>query len=277
MLQHPTSIASATVAVLAATVAVQAAPISIDGFDFNYTENFDSLASTAAAPDTTVAWADDSTINGWSLRRNFNDVVTAYTPDDGASVPTGVTDSFLSYGADGATDRALGLFASGGDGTSFAAGVIVLQNNTGQTLTGDQIQVSYDLELWNKGVGLDDELFVYVAYDQPSNSPDFLVRGNFGAAGGSVVTQAPELTGSVADPGVTGQVDGNTTKATISGSLPSNITLEDGEFFALRFISQNTSGADSGFGVDNVSIAIPEPTSLSAVAIGSLLLLRRAH
>ena len=64
-----------------------------------YTQNFDTLATTGSS----VAWANDSTLAGWSLFRQPapGTAITSYAANDGGSN----TGSFYSYGTGTSTDR----------------------------------------------------------------------------------------------------------------------------------------------------------------------------
>lgn len=73
---------------------------------FTYNQSFDSLAASG----TSSAWANDSTLPGWSLFVSNGNPPPTYAIDTGSSNGG----AFKSLGASGNTDRALGGVGSSG-------------------------------------------------------------------------------------------------------------------------------------------------------------------
>jgi hypothetical protein len=124
---------------------VQAAgSVSITTLGVPYNQNFDSLANSG-----TPAWTNDSTLPGWYLSTDATPSVTSYMVGTGTSTNGG----FYSFGASSSTERALGGLGSnsyyGGSGTGKGYIGVILQNQTGGTIT--TLSVSYTGEQWRNG------------------------------------------------------------------------------------------------------------------------------
>ena len=134
-------------AIVAVAAPAQAA-ISVGSGAFSYVQNFDSLATSG----TTVAWANDSTLAGWSLFNSTAAAVTTYGADNGSSN----AGAFKSYGASGSSERAFGGLGSGGTyfGSPASGNVagwmaVAFSNDSGSTLAG--ITLAYVGEQWRNG------------------------------------------------------------------------------------------------------------------------------
>ena len=126
-------------AALSAVASTDAAIIVGPG-GITYSENFDSLPTSLAAP---VPWEDDSTLPGWYAAYTTT-VAKAFTTSAGGN-GTGQLYSFGSVNSvNGASDRALGSVATSATG-SIRHGIVFL-NNTGETIT--EFTVAYDGEQW---------------------------------------------------------------------------------------------------------------------------------
>src|SRR5262249_25070899 len=93
--------------------------VSVTSTTATYTQDFDSLGTTVGA------WANQSTIAGWSLYQVSSSVI----PTTGLTVDTGTGNSggAYNYGSTGSSDRAIGGVGSNTyGGTDFA---VALTNN----------------------------------------------------------------------------------------------------------------------------------------------------
>jgi hypothetical protein len=233
------------------------AVISVGSPSFIYTQSFDTLTTTASA---TVAWANDSTLAGWSL---FNGVGTALTTY-GADAGTNTTGTFRSYGAAGASDRAFGALGSGGTyfGSPAAGAVagymaLALSNDTGSALSG--FTLNFSGEQWRNGGN--------------ASAHTMVMEFGFGASFGAVASWTPAGSGfNFTSPAVgtpAAAVDGNSAGRVngLGGAI--STPWAAGETLWVRWIDVNELGNDHGLAIDDLSLrvtAVPEAHS------GALLL-----
>lgn len=241
------------------------AQVSLTDASATYTQNFDTLATTG----NTVAWANDSTLAGWSLFNASGNAITAYRAGDGG-VNNG---SFYSFGSSGSSDRALGGVASGGayfgspaSGTLAGWIVVGFTNDTGLALTsatvafaGEQWRNGGNASAqtmalqWGLGASLASTSFAPTGFDWASP----ITSTTAAAVDGNGVGRVPSLGGVLA---TTGWAPGQT--------------------LWLRWAENNDSGNDHGLAIDDFSLAVtavPEPasTALLLAGLGALGLLAR--
>jgi hypothetical protein len=120
------------------TIATVPPTISLTTSGVAYTQNFDTLSNVALSTTNTLS------INGWDMTETGGGARDneQYAVDTGGST-TGDT---FSYGATGATDRALGELRSGTLIPNFGA---AFTNTTGATITS--LLISFDGEQWRFG------------------------------------------------------------------------------------------------------------------------------
>ena len=198
------------------------------GVTSSYSQNFNSLTGTT--------WTDNSTISGWYASR------TAIVQGTGSS-STGAMYSFGSSGTP--ADRALGGLESNGTG-AIAFGV-QFNNNSGGVLTS--INVAYVGEQWRQ---------------DPSTTPDVI---NFyykvaTTADSSVTSSATGWTAvSTLDftnpkTGTVGAIDGNASaNRTSVSSILTGISIPNGSYLFLKWVSSNVSGNDQGMSIDDLSVS----------------------
>lgn len=210
-----------------------------------YSQNFDTLSNTAGST------TNNLTITGWFLTESGGGARDneQYAVDNGGS-NTGDT---FSYGAAGATDRALGGLQSGTLVPSFGA---CFTNNTGTAITS--LDIGYTGEEWRLGTAArTDQLDFQYSLDATSlttgawtdvNALDFLT---------------PMTT-------TTGAKDGNAAanRTALSSSVAS-LSIANGATFWVRWSDLNASGADDGLAVDDFSITpqgvpVDTPPSVSS-------------
>ncbi len=242
-----------TAAALLAPVAAHAqsnpttvTPISFTG---SYSQNFDTLASTGAT--------------GTALPQGFQIVEAGTNANSSYAVGTGSSNAGGSYsfGSTGSTDRALGSLGSGTLSPIYFGGV--LTNTLSSTLTS--LTFAYTGEQWRLGNSTDDGLvFQYQV-------------GAAGVTGGAWTTVnalafAPLFTnGTSTGSALDGNLAANQRQigATISG-----FSLLAGQSFGFRWFDEDSTGADQGLGVDNLTItgaataAVPESATWAMMIVG---------
>lgn len=273
-----------------------------------YTQDFDTLPTTGTAN----AWTNNSTLPGWyamnsrtggTLKSGRDEGSWVVTPSiragDGSSNAGGV----YSFGTVGSSDRALGSVGSTNAIVGDSVYALVLQNNTGITMTS--FSLTYNGEQWRDGGNADSRRSM-LDFDY----------GTFAAAPGNADLQGGNLTGYTgADPTVwtndssrsLDQVFGNILAGTSANATPGTLDFAGpvgttvaaavngngaglvsgingvisinwlpGEYLVLRWWDNDSVGFDHGLAIDDVNFeATPEPTSLALLALGGLALLRR--
>ncbi|MFG6432480.1 PEP-CTERM sorting domain-containing protein [Roseateles sp. LYH14W] len=257
-----------TALALAALAALPAhAAVSLIATDLDYSETFDTLASATSS--TNIAWANDSTLAGWSLFNRPNGTAApTYRGDDGNSN----TGHFFSYGSTGNSDRALGSIGSGGaasywgtvaNGATAGYIALALQNNTGKTI--DSFKLSYDGEQWRNGGNATAQAMT-VQYGFGASFADVADWGDLSSltfTSPVASTTSDDLNGNLAAnraPGLTQTVE--------------SLTWANGSTLWVRWAEVNNAGNDHGLAIDNVAFtatvsAVPEPQTY-ALMLGGL-------
>lgn len=242
-------------ALLLAVIGAQAsAAVDVNTSVFNYSQNFDTLAATGT---TSVAWANDSTIIGWSLFKSPAPV-TAVT---GITVGTGSsnTGAFYSFGTTNSTERALGGVGSGQLSGWIAAS---FTNNTGNLISN--ITIGFDGEQWRNGGNAN------------MAAQSMVLQYGFGNAFGDVTTwNAPGGNFDWTSPVVAataGAVDGNVAgKVSNRGGTIINQNWTTGSTLWVRWFENNDAYNDHGLAIDNFSLsvtAVPEPKNYAMLLAG---------
>lgn len=224
------------------------------------TQNFDSLTGPN---NTDVAWANNSTLSGWSLfNRNGDAISTTYRIGDGSSNQG----AFYSFGTNGNTDRAFGGTASGGayfgsPGQNTLAGhwAVAFTNNTGAAL--DSFTVSFDGEQWRNGGNTTAQSVIF----EYGTGSTFSGVSTWTAGGAGFNFTSLVNTATVA--ALNGNLAANRT-AGLGGTV--SLSVANGSKLWLRWREFNDSGNDHGMGIDNFSFsatAVPEPTSMVLVGL----------
>lgn len=238
-----------------------------------YSQNFDSLTQST----TSVAWANDSTLLGWSLYRQPapGTAITAYVGGDGSSNGG----SFYSFGVAGTNpigDRALGGLGSGGayfgspgplSGAVagwFAVGI----TNTDSTF--NSFTVSFDGEQWRDGAFSPSGSTPQTMVLEYGFGSDFTTVPTWIAPGGTFDFTSPTVGATVAT-----ALDGNlsTNRVANLGGTISALNWTNGQTLWIRWIERNDVGNDHALAVDNFSFhaaAVPEPSSCLLAALGSI-------
>ena len=231
-------------------------------------ENFDSLLAAG----TGNAWANDSTITGWSLFNKTPAAITTYNAGTGSS-NAGAFYSFGIAGVNPDSDRALGGAASGGayfgspaSGTVAGWIAVAVTNNTASTLTS--FTVGYVGEQWRNGGNTNAQTMVL----EYGFGATFGAVGSWTAAGAAFDFTSP-IVGSVA-----AALDGNApaNRVTGLGGTVSNLTWNNGDTLWVRWIENNDIGNDHGLSIDECTFsAVPAPGSVALLGLGGLMMGRR--
>jgi hypothetical protein len=268
MRQHMVRFCIGAIGILASCCAARASVVYTSG---TYSQNFDSLPASG-----TAAWANDSTLPGWSLfvQPSPGSAPPSIAAGDGSSN----AGTFNSFGTTGSSDRALGGTGSGGSyfgspATNSVAGwwAVDISNGTGSTI--NSFTLSFDGEEWRNG---------------GNTSPQTMaLQYGFGATFGSVATWvSPGGNFDFTSPTVgstAAALDGNAAanrQAGLGGTI-SNLSWANGTHLWVRWIENNDAGNDHGMGVDNFQFSaptVPEPATLvlGCFGLAALTVVRRS-
>ena len=234
--------------VLAAALAPAAAFAQTSYNTINYSQNFDTLASTGTTGTVLPT--------GFTFLETGGNANTSYTVGTGS----GTAGDTYSFGLAGSTDRAFGSIGSGSLGPVYYG--FQFTNGLNSAITG--FDINYFGEQWRLGNSTDDGLvFEYslnaTAFDNGTwtsvSSLDFdplFTSGTQGALNGNLAANRRALSG------------------TISG-----LNILAGQRFTFRWTDQNSGGTDHGLAIDDVSIsarvaagAVPEPATWAMMMLG---------
>jgi len=259
----------ATFSLIASAALLAAAPaqaaIAVNNANFNYSQTFDTLASTG----TTAAWVNDTTLAGWSLFNKDKAAITSITVDSGGSN----AGAFRSYGATGSADRALGGAASGnayfGSPASGAVAgwiAVAFTNTSNTAFTG--FNIGFNGEQWRDG-GAATPVAQKMTLEYGFGAT-FATVSNWTAPGASFDWSSPVFTnktstGASVDGNAAGKVTG--LGGTVTTPWAANDTLW------VRWVEKNDAGNDHGLAIDNVNLtvvaaAVPEPSSYAMLLAG---------
>lgn len=218
--------------------------IIVDCNNLTYSEDFNSLTPTTnqCTPDASATWTDGVTLAGWSAAETSGNTFRYYGGDGSCG-----TGSLYSFGADGATERALGAQESGSNETVFG---VQFTNSTGADIS--TIDVSYIGEQWRKGNNTGDALIFEYSTDATSVDD-----------GAATWTPEANLRFDTPNSGASsGALDGNATanKTAVSGTITLGTPLADGQSIFFRWNFDNPSGSDDGLGVDDLNVTFNVPS-----------------
>lgn len=235
-------------------------------------ENFDSLPTTGSTSlDATVAAQSPLSSTGFvGAKTGGNGTTFNLIASDGSRN----SGAIYSYGAVDAADRALGTLASGSNIPAFGVEIV---NHTGQML--DNLTISFTQENWRSSTSTQNVVAASVSTDQSISSSTFLTAGTGFSAASALDLVGPAPVASNA------ALDGNDPANQALRSFTfTGLALADDERFFLRFTDINDSGNDAGLAIDNFTVssavAVPEPTSMAALAIvgaSGIIAHRRRH
>jgi hypothetical protein len=283
LFMHRTNILTPTL--LVATAWAAQAAVSFTGSP--YTQNFDTLpnAPVNTSLQSTAPWTDDvaspsgqSSILGWYLWHPLES-----TSEGGANdhqrlrVQNGTQNAgaFYSFGASGATDRALGGLSSTTlvtGGTESYIG-LRLHNDTGSTLSS--FSLSYTGEQWRDGgAASPNAQSLTFGYSTTATSVE---DASFTSVAALNFT-SPVFVNTGSGAAVDGNVAG---KVVISAVTVDGLTWAPGTDLWLRWTDKNDGGNDHGLAIDDLTFTavVPEPGSAALIGLGVLAfgLLRRKN
>jgi hypothetical protein len=223
------------------------------GSAYTYLQNFDSLGSTSGS------WVNNSTLPGWyAVRQTAPTTISSYTADNG-SLNTG---GLYSYGSTAAADRALGTTRTNHTG-NMAYGV-VFHNQTSAPLN---VTIAFTGEHWSNGGNQPQILdFTYLVSSSPVSNfdPSSEIAGGFVPFNDLDFAVPNRRAGQFA-------LDGNVSSNRVSLASTLPVTLNPGDFMALRWFDLNSPGRDHGIAIDDLAVTftpVPEPGAVLAVAVG---------
>ncbi|MBB4846030.1 hypothetical protein HNP55_004584 [Paucibacter oligotrophus] len=262
-MKKQTLLLAAALSALALAAPAHAA-VSVNSSSFVYSQSFDSLAKTTST--SSVAWANDSTLAGWSLFNKDKAAITSYLADAGGSN----TGGFRSFGVGGNSDRALGGVGSGGSyfgspANGAVAGWIALSlsNTSGSALAG--FKLGFDGEQWRNGG------------NTPGVAQSMVLEYGFGATFAGVTSwTAPGANFDWSSPvfasTTAAAVNGNTTGLVANRGAQINTSWAAGDTLWIRWTERNDLGNDHGLAIDNVNFsavaAVPEPQTYALLLAG---------
>jgi len=278
MMFRPALLAAALLSTLSTAQAAVGVDLSTDPSgqfrSFEYQQDFNSLSS-ANSTSANRAWANDSSIAGWSLFNGQKAAISYYRASAGGEAGG----YFYSYGLNSDSDRALGSVGSGGayfgspaENAISGYVTLALRNDSNVALNG--ISVLWEAEQWRVG-----------EKNATSDTLDF--RYGFGASFATVQSWLNPgrafKYNSVLKNSTTGAGYANDGNQNGVVALGGDIALDwqPGQTLWLSWIDYNSAGFDHGLAIDNVLVtgavsAVPEPASLALMAAGlGLLALRR--
>ncbi|MBC7956145.1 MAG: PEP-CTERM sorting domain-containing protein [Cytophagales bacterium] len=254
---------------LAGAATLANAAIVVTSAGQGYAQSFDALASSG----TNLAWANDSTLLGWSLIRQPapGTAITNHAAGNGS----GNAGSFYSFGATSSTDRALGSLGSGGayfgsPGSGVTAGWIAAEfrNDSGQNLSG--FSLSFNGEQWRNGGNTSAQTMGF----------EYGFGSSFGAVSNWVSPGGLFDWASVVNTASAGAVDGNGAGLVAGRGGAVNANWNPNDTLWVRWAEVNDVGNDHGLAIDNVAftageavpsaVPLPAPFALIAAGLGVL-------
>lgn len=217
-----------------------------------YTQNFNTLASTGTSSTVPLGWGYNET------GPNADGLYAAGTG-------SGTAGNVYSFGT-AAADRAFGALRSGNVIPTLGAR---FQNNTGSTLSN--LDITYTGEQWRFGAtGRADQL----DFQYSLNATSITDAGATWFDVNALDFISPNTTATV------GPLDGNAAvNRTQLTSTITGLTLANGDFIWFRWLDVDAAGADDGLAIDDfgitqsltpVTVPVPEPASVLAIAAGAV-------
>ncbi len=246
---------------VALTVNLPPAGPSINYAGGTYSQNFDTLPSSGtftfagtgpyglepAQPNGVGA----SGLAGWSFGKAAGSGSVALFKFDTGSSNAGGTNS---YGASGASDRALGALGSGTFAARFG---IALVNTTGSTL--NEVTIGYTGEQWRRGSASANKL----AFSYATGAVDLNTAPTAGfTAAAALDFTAPVTAGSNA------ALDGNlaANRVVVSPVTLTGLNWAAGQTLLLRWTDVDDSGSDDGLAIDDFTFTAAPAITTQPVA-----------
>lgn len=225
-----------------------------------YSQSFDTLSSAASS---IGPWANNSTLAGWSLFISTGASPTTLASNNGNTS----TGSFISLGANGSSDRALGGLGSSGTyfGSPAAGNVagyiaLALENTSGVVF--DSFTLSFRGEQWRNGGNASAQTMVF----EYGFGTTFASVATWTQPGGLFNFTSP----TVGALGAT--LDGNAVANSVNGLGGTQaVVWVPGQTLWLRWIERNDLGNDHALAIDDLAFsvsAVPEPSAYALLMAG---------
>ncbi|WP_162427057.1 fibronectin type III domain-containing protein [Pontibacter pudoricolor] len=216
------------------------AQISLNPFTKSYTQDFNTLPSSG-----TGVWEHGTSyIPGWFLFRTAP-VTTTLTAGTGSHNAGGL----YSFGLAGSTDRALGSIASASKDVGEFAWGLMIQNNTGQTITS--LNISFTGEQWRSARAAAPQHMLSFWYATGADPAAFNLSPKSDA--GWINVKELDFKGPVFY-AAGGALNGNdpANKRYLSTSIP--VTIPDKGYVMLRWKDLDEFENDHGLAIDDFSL-----------------------
>lgn len=254
------------------------AAVPLSSGALSYTQNFDSLPNVNGSD---PAWTNNATLAGWSIFSGplLNTPVTNLR----VSTSSGSDRAHISYGINGASERALGSQAGSShryspvtpsEGEAFGAIAVAFANATADVLAG--FSFSYTGEQWHvsSNANVAHSLTMAWALAVPGASFNSLAWTAF------TPVQANPAGVNFVTPTISGGTSGNgnlaANRVTGLGASISGIDWAPGQSLWLRWVDLNDPASDHGMAIDDFSFnatPVPEAATLPLM-LGGLALLQ---
>ena len=250
--------AAALIAGLHGSAQAAAGPVSLTDASSTYTQDFDTLVRTGSG-----LYTQGSTLQGWYLP------ASTYSASNGSASATGT----YSFGATGATDRALGSISANATsgGTGLVRFLFAITNDSGSDLSA--FSLTYESEVWrNEGSATADTMYVRYLIGgsaKPGLSDVFTLTS------AAFTATAPVVVGGAA------ATNGNSSawrQAALGGTVTLANPWANGRTLWLEWNDDAGIGAtpkNKGMAIDNVSLSftaatapVPEPTTNALLLAG---------
>lgn len=236
----------ALAALAAASLSAQA-QVQLTADSLNYSQNFDTLASSGTS---------SSLPAGWAFLETGSNANTTYAASNGSG--GNFAGNTYSFGTSNSSERALGGLSSGNLEPKFGVSFL---NLAGRAI--ESVSIGYIGEQWRLGARnrVDSLTFQY------STNATALNNGVWTSVN-ALHFIAPAKTGTI------GALDGNAAanRSALSGSI-AGLNLAQGGSLWLRWSDVDVSGADDGLAIDDFSFnatlaPVPEPSTYALLLAG---------
>ncbi len=224
-----------------------------------YVQDFNTLAQAG----TGIAWTNDATLAGWHADK------ATYSVTTGSATGTG---AMYSYGSS-AQGSVLGDRSLGGQANTTTGVTVGLQLVNASGATIDAVSISFFLEQWNASATPNSP--VTFSYQVFAGGTGSLTGGTYLPVAGLSAT--PNLVQGTKPDGSTGTgaIIGNLHSTALDDSL-GGLNWTDGSELWLKWSFAKTSGPNTHFGLDDLTVSVvPEPAAAVLGSLGLLLLFRR--
>jgi hypothetical protein len=270
---------AAGITLLFVGVAPISAPAALIYAGGNYTQNFDSLPTETFAGytaafrgpiDLYTAFNNAAGLDGWYGAEPWGTSQTAEFRAQNGSASGSTGRGVESFGDNGSTERALGVLSTSNQISGFG---LVLYNGTGSDLTS--FSLSFTGEQWRRGDVSPPDTLQFDYEVSTSSTANIYPDSTFVEAPQFNFT-SPNISQTQENVALEGNAAGNC--QAISGTL-SGLDWSNGSYLVLRWRGEDLPGQDDALAIDDLTFSsVPEPATLSLLALGGLAVLaRRKH